>query len=65
VVAKDPIFGGTTRPTDNTLVANDFGRNKPDIFYDGSGSGNVLRPNNCDTSVPATCATSGRFSPVL
>jgi hypothetical protein len=35
------------------VVANDFGRNKPDIFYDGSGTGNSFRANDCDTSVPS------------
>jgi parallel beta-helix repeat protein len=41
-----------TAPRDNSVVANDFGRNKPDIFYDGSGSGNLFRANHCNTSVP-------------
>jgi parallel beta-helix repeat protein len=53
VVAVDPLYGGTTKPTNNSVVANHFGRNKPDIFYDGSGTGNVFRANDCDTSVPA------------
>jgi parallel beta-helix repeat protein len=53
VVATDPYFGGTTKPKNNSVVANNFGNNRPDIFYDGTGSGNVLRPNNCDASVPA------------
>jgi parallel beta-helix repeat protein len=45
-------FGGTA-PRNNSVVGNDFGRNKPDIFWDGSGTGNRLTPNNCNTSVPA------------
>jgi nitrous oxidase accessory protein NosD len=45
-------FGGTA-PRDNSVVSNDFGRNDPDIFWDGSGSGNRFAENNCDTSVPA------------
>jgi parallel beta-helix repeat protein len=53
VVAKDPLYGGKTKPTNNSVVANHFGRNKPDIFYDGSGTGNRFRANDCDTSVPA------------
>jgi parallel beta-helix repeat protein len=53
VVAVDPLYGGTTRPNNDSVVANDFGRNKPDIFYDGSGSGNRFSANACDTSVPA------------
>jgi hypothetical protein len=52
VVGVDPLFGGDAMPTNNSIVANNFGRNRPDIFWDGSGSGNVFGPNNCDTSVP-------------
>ena len=33
-------------------LANNFGKNRPDIFYDGSGTGNSFTANNCDTSVP-------------
>jgi len=40
-------------PRNNTVVANTFGRNKPDIRWDGRGIGNVFGPNNCNTSVPA------------
>ena len=40
-------------PRNNTVVANNFGRNKPDIRWSGTGSGNVFGPNNCNTSVPA------------
>ena len=36
----------------NSVVANDFGRNRPDIFWDGSGSGNSFAKNKCDKSVP-------------
>jgi parallel beta-helix repeat protein len=60
VVSKDPYlggpwFGGTQKPKDNTVIANHFGRsNKPDIFYDGSGSGNQFRANYCDSSVPSS-----------
>jgi Right handed beta helix region len=53
VVGVDPIFDGTTKPMDNSIVANHFGRNKPDIFWDKSGTGNVFRANDCDTSVPS------------
>jgi len=52
VVSKDPYFGDTTEPSNNSVIANHFGRNKPDIFYDGSGSGNRFRANYCDASVP-------------
>ena len=53
VVGVDPLFGGTTKPTDNSIVANNFGRNKPDIFFDQSDAGNRFRANNCNTSIPA------------
>ncbi len=45
-------FGGTA-PRNNSIVANDFGRNRPDIFWDGSGFGNRFTGNHCNTSVPA------------
>jgi parallel beta-helix repeat protein len=54
VVGVDPLFGGTTKPRNNSIVANNFGRNKPDIFFDKSGNGNRFRANNCDTSIPAS-----------
>ena len=44
---------GGTAPRGNSVVANNFGRNRPDISWDGSGSGNRFARNNCDTSVPA------------
>ena len=53
VVGVDPLFGGTTKPRDNSIVANDFGRNRPDIYFDESGTGNRFRTNNCNTSIPA------------
>jgi parallel beta-helix repeat protein len=44
-------FKGTP-PTNNTVVGNTILRNKPDIFWDRTGSGNRLRPNDCKTSKP-------------
>jgi hypothetical protein len=44
-------FKGTA-PTNNTLTGNTILRNKPDIFWDKSGSGNRLKPNDCKTSKP-------------
>jgi nitrous oxidase accessory protein NosD len=44
-------FEGTP-PTNNTITGNTILRNKPDIFWDKSGSGNSLKPNNCKTSKP-------------
>jgi hypothetical protein len=52
VVGVDPLFGGTTKPTNNSVIANNFGRNKPDIFWDKSGTGNRFIANNCNTSKP-------------
>lgn len=43
---------GGTAPTNNTVKRNVIRRNQPDLFWDGSGTGNVLEPNRCDTSVP-------------
>ena len=53
VVGVDTLFGGTTKPTNNSVTGNHFGRNKPDIFYDGTGSGNRFLGNLCNTSVPS------------
>jgi hypothetical protein len=44
-------FKGTP-PTNNTLTGNTILRNKPDIFWDKSGSGNRFKPNDCKTSKP-------------
>jgi parallel beta-helix repeat protein len=54
VVGVDPLFGGTTKPMSNSVIGNHFGRNKPDIFWDESGSGNRFVGNLCDTSVPSS-----------
>jgi parallel beta-helix repeat protein len=54
VVSTDPFFGGTTKPTNNSVIGNHFGRNKPDIFWDESGSGNRFVGNLCNTSVPSS-----------
>src|SRR5215211_7532954 len=53
VVGVDPLEGNTTKPTNNSVIGNHFGRNKPDIFWDRSGSGNSFLGNLCDTSVPS------------
>jgi parallel beta-helix repeat protein len=50
VVAVSGIGG--TPPTNNTVTGNTILRNKPDIVWDKSGSGNRLKPNNCKTSKP-------------
>jgi parallel beta-helix repeat protein len=54
VVSTDPFFGETIKPTNNSVIGNHFGRNKPDIFWDESGSGNRFLGNLCDTSVPSS-----------
>jgi hypothetical protein len=44
-------FGGTP-PTNNRLQGNHILGNDPDIFWDETGSGNIFKGNNCDTSSP-------------
>src|ERR671913_1458534 len=53
VVSTDPFFGETIKPTNNSVIGNHFGRNKPDIFWDESGSGNSFLGNLCNSSVPS------------
>src|SRR5918995_916529 len=49
VVAQGPFSsGGTIKPRNNTITGNNFGRNKPDIFWDESGSGNRFVGNLCN-----------------
>jgi len=52
VVSTDPYFDVTAKPKNNSVIGNHFGRNKPDIFWDESGSGNRFVDNLCNTSVP-------------
>jgi hypothetical protein len=55
VVSTDPYGrSGTPKPMNNSVTGNHFGRNKPDIFWDESGSGNRFVGNLCDTSVPSS-----------
>jgi len=44
----------TPKPMNNSVTGNHFGHNKPDIFWDESGSGNSFVGNLCDTSVPSS-----------
>ena len=53
VVSTNPYFGGSAKPINNSVTGNTFGRNKPDIFWDESGSGNSFTGNLCNTSVPS------------
>ena len=53
VVAVNPYDDSRgPKPTNNSVTGNHFGRNKPDIFYDKSGSGNSFIGNLCNSSVP-------------
>ena len=52
VVSTNPYFDETVKPKNNSVTGNTFGRNKPDIFWDGSGTGNSFVGNLCNTSVP-------------
>jgi parallel beta-helix repeat protein len=54
VVSTDPYDSRGPKPTNNSVIANHFGHNKPDIFWDKSGSGNSFLGNLCDTSVPSS-----------
>ena len=53
MVSTNPYFGGSAKPRNNSVTGNHFGRNRPDIFWDKSGSGNRFVGNLCNTSVPA------------
>jgi parallel beta-helix repeat protein len=52
VVSTDPYVEGAPKPRNNSVTGNHFGRNKPDIFWDESGSGNRFVGNLCNMSVP-------------
>jgi hypothetical protein len=55
VVSTDPYFKKEQpKPMNNSVIGNHFGRNKPDIFWDESGSGNRFLGNLCNTSVPSS-----------
>ncbi len=43
---------GGPGPTDNVVVHNRLRNNDPDIFWDGSGSGNKVKHNSCHTATP-------------
>jgi parallel beta-helix repeat protein len=56
VVSTNPFYGGSAKaqPRNNSVIGNHFGHNKPDIFWDDSGSGNSFVGNLCNTSVPSS-----------
>ena len=50
-VLSSENFGGTT--ANNNKVRNNVAyQNDPDLFWDGTGSGNAFNNNQCNTSVP-------------
>jgi hypothetical protein len=54
LVASSKAQGGAD-PTNNTVRGNSLDGNKPaDIVWDGSGSGNTVANNHCDTAIPGT-----------
>src|SRR5829696_2472580 len=54
VVAVNPYRKGDPKLMNNSVIGNHFGHNKPDIYWDKSGSGNRFLGNLCDTSVPSS-----------
>jgi parallel beta-helix repeat protein len=54
VVSTNPFGDGSAQPRNNSVTGNHFGRNKPDIYWDKSGSGNSFVGNLCNTSVPSS-----------
>ena len=53
VVATDPFFGRTIKPRNNTVTANHFGRNKPDIYWDGLARATSSSATSATRSVPS------------
>jgi nitrous oxidase accessory protein NosD len=46
-------FIGGADPTNNTVRNNELSNNQPaDIVWDGTGSGNTVKHNECDTTIP-------------
>jgi Right handed beta helix region len=46
------VSGESTAPSNNVVKKNVFLKNTNDIFWDGTGTGNVFKKNFCKTSVP-------------
>jgi nitrous oxidase accessory protein NosD len=53
VVVTSGLGDPATAPADNQVHGNRILHNDPDLFWDGSGSGNSFRGNLCQTSTPA------------
>ena len=49
-----PVLQRRAKPKNNSVIGNHFGRNKPDIYWDESGSGNSFVGNLCNKSVPSS-----------
>jgi len=54
IVSTNPFFGGSVKPRNNSVTGNLLAHNKPDIYWDESGSGNSFLGNLCNTSVPSS-----------
>ena len=54
IVSTNPFYGGSVKPRNNSIIGNHFGHNKPDIYWDKSGSGNSFLGNLCNASVPSS-----------
>jgi parallel beta-helix repeat protein len=52
VVVVDAHIPGANPPSGNVVRGNIVLGNQPDIFWDGSGTGNVFKANLCRTSAP-------------
>lgn len=52
VVVVNAGTPGAELPTGNVVKGNLLLGNQPDLFWDGSGDGNVFDRNRCETSVP-------------
>lgn len=52
VVIVDARSPGAEPPSRNLVKGNVILGNQPDVFWDGSGTGNVIERNLCRTSVP-------------
>ena len=46
------VIEGATPPTGNVVQGNRILRNRPDLFWDQTGAGNIFRNNLCQTSAP-------------
>jgi parallel beta-helix repeat protein len=44
---------GGTPPSGNQVHGNTILHNQPDLFWDGTGTGNAFQGNRCESSVPA------------